>query len=421
MKAGTLTLSRPHPGVVSTFDAREYSLIDFLPIEYQWTALVQVGLTLRIVFSDGSVIELLNFYSFSLAGDSIGDDHTGALADASGDLQVLISATGPTSMKEFARTYWTTKSSGYVAVTTFEGHDGEQASGGLTGQNAPDNVPLSFPPPPSASGGVEFPLPPVPPPFFLPPQVMHPPNNAAVITGDIAGGVVEAGGLTNAIPGVPGVSGDIDAADVDGPADSWNAVGAPTSSTNGYGTFVMTASGVWTYALNNSNAAVDALAVGARLSDSFTVTAVDGTSQVVTITITGANDVPLVTGAVGSCMVTEGPLPVMTATGRIDFGDVDLADAHVTSVTPGGSGYLGTFVADVTNDSTGDGSGQVSWLFLANNQLRQSLQAGQQLVQTYTVAIDDGHGGTVSQLVTITINGTNDAAVITGDTTGFVD
>ena len=418
---GTLTLSRPQPGVVSTFDARDYSLIDFLPIEYQWTALVQVGITLRIVFSDGSVIELLNFYSFSLAGDSSGDDHTGALADAPGDLLVLTSATGLMSTKEFARTYWTTKSSGYVAVPAFEGHDGEQASGGLTGQNAADHVPSSSQPPPSLSGGVEFPLPPQPPLLVLPPpQVTQPPNNAVVISGDTAGSVVEAGGVTNAIPGVPVVSGDLDATDVDGPADSWNAVGAPTPSTNGYGTFVMTGAGVWTYTLDNANAAVDALAVGATLHDAFTVTAVDGTSQLVTITIIGANDAPVVTAAVDSGVVTEGPLPAMTATGTIDFGDVDLADVHVTSVTPGGSGYLGTFVADVTNDSTGDGSGQVTWLFLANNQLRQSLQAGQQLVQTYTVEIDDGHGGTVSQLVTITINGTNNAAVISGDTAGSV-
>ena len=126
----------------------------------------------------------------------------------------------------------------------------------------------------------------------------------------------------------------------------------------------------------------------------------------------------MVTAAVDSGVVTEGPLSAMTATGTIDFGDVDLADAHVTSVTPGGSGYLGTFAANVADDSTGDGSGQVSWLFLATNQLRQSLQVGQQLVQTYTVEIDDGHGGTASQLVTITINGTNNAAVISGDTRG---
>ena len=335
---------------------------------------------------------------------------------------VLTSATRLMSSKEFARTYESTKTSGYSAILAFADRDGEQASGGLTGQNAPELPPLSFPapesPPPSLPG-VEIPLAPLLPPLLPVPPVTTPPNNAVVITGATAGMTVEAGGVANAIPGVPVVSGDLDAADVDGPADSWNAVG-PAPSDNGYGSYVVTAAGVWTYTLDNANAAVDALAVGATLNDSFTVTAIDGTSQLVTITITGTNDAPVVTAAVDSGEVTEGPLPVMTATGTIDFGDVDLADAHVTSVTPGAGGYLGTFVADVTDDSTGDGSGQVTWVFAANNQLRQSLRAGQQLVQTYTVEIDDGHGGTVSQLVTITINGTNDAAVITGDTAGSV-
>ena len=140
----------------------------------------------------------------------------------------------------------------------------------------------------------------------------------------------------------------------------------------------------------------------------------------VTITITGANDAPVVTGAVDNGTVTEGPLPVMVAAGTIDFGDVDLTDAHVTTVTPGAGGYFGTFVANVTNASTGDGVGQVIWLFVADNVLRQVARDDQTLVQTYTVEIDDGHGGTVSQLVTITITGTNDAAVITGDSTGAV-
>ena len=133
-----------------------------------------------------------------------------------------------------------------------------------------------------------------------------------------------------------------------------------------------------------------------------------------------SNNNPFITAAVDHATVTEGPLPVMTAHGTIDFGDVDLADVHVTSVTPGGSGYLGNFSAIVNNDSTGDGVGQVIWLFAANNELRQFLGANQELVQTYTVDIDDGHGGTATQLVTITINGTNDAAVISGATTGTV-
>ena len=84
--AGTLTLIRPQAGVVATFDADAYSVIDLLLIENQWAALVQVGVTLRIVFPDGSVIELLNFYSHSRNDDASGDTgngdgYTGALPE----------------------------------------------------------------------------------------------------------------------------------------------------------------------------------------------------------------------------------------------------------------------------------------------------------------------------------------------------
>ena len=46
----------------------------------------------------------------------------------------------------------------------------------------------------------------------------------------------------------------------------------------GYGTFTMTAAGVWTYTLDNANSAVQALNVGDTLTDTFTVTTVDGTA-----------------------------------------------------------------------------------------------------------------------------------------------
>ena len=72
--AGILTLTRPQAGAVSTFDARGYSLIDFMLIHNQWAALVQVGRTLRIVFSDGSVIKLLNFFSYGFTGDASNGD-----------------------------------------------------------------------------------------------------------------------------------------------------------------------------------------------------------------------------------------------------------------------------------------------------------------------------------------------------------
>ena len=99
--------------------------------------------------------------------------------------------------------------------------------------------------------------------------------------------MIEAGGVNNGTPGTPIATGNLNATDVDNPPDVWNAVGSPTAGVNGYGTFMLNGAGAWTYTLDNSNAAVQALNAGDTLTDSFTVTTVDGTAQVVTITITG--------------------------------------------------------------------------------------------------------------------------------------
>src|SRR6185503_18748821 len=115
-------------------------------------------------------------------------------------------------------------------------------------------------------------------------------NDAAVITGTTAGNVSEAGGVANGTPGTPIVTGNLNATDVDNPPDAWNAVGSPTASVNGFGTFRLTAAGMWIYVLDNSNAAVQALNAGDTLTDTFTVTTVGDTQQLVTITITGRND-----------------------------------------------------------------------------------------------------------------------------------
>jgi hypothetical protein len=52
----------------------------------------------------------------------------------------------------------------------------------------------------------------------------------------------------------------------------------------------MTADGVWTYKLDNANCEVQALNDCDTLTDCFKVTTIDGTAQVVTITINGADD-----------------------------------------------------------------------------------------------------------------------------------
>ena len=107
------------------------------------------------------------------------------------------------------------------------------------------------------------------------------------------GSVVEAGATT---PGTPTATGTLTDTDVDNPPNTFTAVCTPKASTGGYGTFTMTANGVWAYTIDQSNGVVQALNVGDTLTDSFTVTSIDGTAQLVTITLNGANDAAAVVG-----------------------------------------------------------------------------------------------------------------------------
>lgn len=97
-------------------------------------------------------------------------------------------------------------------------------------------------------------------------------------------------------------------------------------------------------------------------------------------------------------------------TGTIDFTDGNTADGHTVSETPNGAGYFGTFQAQITDSAQGDGAGQITWTFDVDNVDLATLEDGEQKVQSYTVTIDDGNGGTVDQIVTITLEGTKDNA-----------
>ena len=113
----------------------------------------------------------------------------------------------------------------------------------------------------------------------------------------------------------------------------------------------------------------------------------------------------------------------LTNTGMIAFEDVDLIDTHTVSVTPQGGGYVGALSVTSLDDSTNDvaNAGQVNWSFSVNDSLLDHLNVGDTLTQSYDVTIDDGHGGTATQVVTIVITGTNDAPVISaGGDTGSV-
>ncbi|WP_232735022.1 VCBS domain-containing protein, partial [Achromobacter ruhlandii] len=231
-------------------------------------------------------------------------------------------------------------------------------------------------------------------------------NDAAVITpskpGDDAGTVQEDGNLTT--------GGKLDVTDKDAGEATFNP---QTDAKGEHGKFSIDANGNWKYELDNNDPKVQALAVGEKLVETFTVTTADGTSSTITVTIDGTNDDPKLSGKTDGAVTEDG---TATATGKLDVSDVDASDKHTWTVSNDGKGQYGTFTVDQSGN----------WKFELDNASDkvQALKDGETVTDTITVTVDDGHGGTATKTITVIITGTNDAAVITpskpGDDAGTV-
>jgi VCBS repeat-containing protein len=239
-------------------------------------------------------------------------------------------------------------------------------------------------------------------------------NDAAVISGTATGDVTEAGGVNNAIAGTPTATGTLADTDVDNSANTFQAVLAAAPSANGFGKYTVDATGHWSYTLDNNVLAVQQLNTNsAPLTDTFNVLTQDGTAQTVTITIHGANDAAVIIGATTGS-VTEagasnnGGTPVATSTLTDTDIDNPSISFQVVSVPAASVAGYGTF----TIDSIGN------WVYTLDNTnpAVQALNTNGTLSDTFTVLTLDG----TPQAITVTINGANDAAVISGTATGDV-
>src|SRR2546421_260940 len=73
------------------------------------------------------------------------------------------------------------------------------------------------------------------------------------------------------------------------------------------------------------------------------------------------------------------------------------------------------------SESASTEGGTVGWTYSVADNATDYLAVGQTATESFTVSIDDGHGGSVDQLVSITVTGTNEAPTITAaDATGSV-
>jgi VCBS repeat-containing protein len=226
-------------------------------------------------------------------------------------------------------------------------------------------------------------------------------NDAAIICGTKEGSVIEAGGVANSASCKPTATGTLTDTDIDNTPNTFTTIDTPKASAGGYGTFTMTKDGVWTYTLDNNNCTVQALNSCDTLTDCFTVTTIDGTPQVVKITINGANDAAVICGTTTGSVTEAGACTYGTpiATGTLTDTDVDNTPNTFTEVCrpKASDGGYGSFTM------TADGV----WTYkLDNNNCEvQALNDCDTLTDCFKVTTIDG----TVQVVTITINGADDS------------
>src|SRR5205807_2425359 len=164
------------------------------------------------------------------------------------------------------------------------------------------------------------------------------------------------------------------------------------------GTFSIAANGTWTY---TANSAFNNLSVGQSVSDTFTVASADGTTTTVQVTINGTNDAAVLSSATVALSETNAPL---TTGGTLTVSDVDSAQTFVAQTNVAGAN--GTFSIAANG----------AWTYTANSAF-DYLNVAQSVSDTFTVASADGTTTTVQ----VTINGTNDAAIVSSATVAMAE
>ncbi|MBB5190871.1 VCBS repeat-containing protein [Silvimonas terrae] len=272
-------------------------------------------------------------------------------------------------------------------------------------------------------------------------------NDAPVGVND-TGDATEAGGTNNGTPGSNAIGNvltndtDVDAGDsktVDGvgTSGSFNAVTGPTSVTGQYGTLTLNTDGSYTYVVDNSLAAVNALAPGESLADTFSYrlhdTAGAQASAQLQITIHGANDAPVGHTDLNYALADNGSGTPVNANGNVLNNDTDVDHNDHLTVTGAAVGATASSptLSAVTASSTSTSNaltlvgtygtltigadGSYSYIIDINNPTVQSLTGTQFRLENFTYQLtDSGNLHDVAQL-TIIVRGRNDPPVAVND------
>ncbi|MEG0956260.1 MAG: retention module-containing protein, partial [Citrobacter sp.] len=171
-----------------------------------------------------------------------------------------------------------------------------------------------------------------------------------------------------------------------------------------YGVVTLNADGSYAYVLNNQLHAVQSLAVGETLTETYTYTVTDAagntSSSTLTITVVGTNDIPGMAGDLNANVKEDS---VLSAQGQLTVSDVDASDTHKWTVE-NGQGKYGKFEIDQ--------NGKWTYTLDNSNPLVQALGEGEQREERFEVIVDDGHGGIDIKTVVVIVTGTADSAKV---------
>ena len=219
-------------------------------------------------------------------------------------------------------------------------------------------------------------------------------NDAPVVTADAAQ-LVEDGPLV--------AKGNVLANDHDVDSGAL-AVVAPGTYAGTYGSLTLAQDGSYTYTLNNSSDAVQALAQGQAVLDSFAYAATDGMVEVASnldITITGTNDKPVLQA--DTAHVVEDVAP--SASGNVLANDTDVDAGTVLKVKT--TGTLAGRYGELTLEADG------SYTYQLNGGADKVQSLGRQATQVehFLYVASDGVADVASTL-DVTITGANDAPIV---------
>ena len=191
-------------------------------------------------------------------------------------------------------------------------------------------------------------------------------------------------------------------------SDSTN-LGALTLTENGVDS--STGDRRYDYVYTVDNDAVQYLDSGQQHTDSFTVTAWDGTTRTLQFTIDGVSEsVPdVLTGAIteaGDGYVAYNNLATSTAIGQFATGG---AASNITITgAAGNTPNLGRLTATTHNN-------QIDWQFEVRERYIDYLMSGETLTQRYDIQWTAADGSVRSTTVDVAIQGVDDAAQVPGD------